>query len=271
MKTVRLWSVHMWASESDENTRRHLSAAERLVEEPHLNQVVDEMVLRAKTKDPNDIQISLDLVPPNACRHVRCLPVQTVHTASPERSAALAAEILIRAGVSPKSALAGLAALRNGLGPRGQSLPGASLWDKDTGERVEPDFSKGIRANRFDYSSTGAGVIESTMADYGLTYARTREALAVATKTVNSGVTAEICWSSEPAYTTGYIASPRYGYVRLTGFKPYGACGGRICFIDLTAGSVEDYVERLEREFVLIEPPVVIHDPVSAEEFLDQA
>jgi pimeloyl-CoA synthetase len=52
-------------------------------------------------------------------------------------------------------------------------------------------------------------------------------------------------------------------------FKPHGARGGRIFYIDTFhtgVTDIEDCVRRLEREAVLIEPPVNVYPPVDAAE-----
>ena len=113
----------------------------------------------------------------------------------------------------------------------------------------------------------GARVIDAALAAQGLTHFRTREALAVATKTLWAGVVAELCWSDEPDYTTGYVATPLAGYVRLPDFKPDGAAGGRIFFLDTRNTDVEHCIGRLEREYVLLQPPVSVAAPVHAADF----
>ncbi len=260
----------MRASDTPHHVTRHLSGAEKLVEDNLVHTTVGDMVTRAKGKHPDQIQIRLERVPPTSCKHARCLPVHTVHSPGPEEAADFATKILVRAGVNLDVAVAGLNALRIGLGANGSTLRGASLWDKETGRRLEPDPERGVRTSRFDYSKNGAGAIDSALAEFGLTHFRTREALAVATKTLWSGVSAELCWSDDPDYATGYVATPSDGYVRLPGFKPTGAPGGRIFFVDSVVVNVESLVHKLEREYLLIDPPVWVNDAVSVEEFIER-
>ena len=51
-----------------------------------------------------------------------------------------------------------------------------------------------------------------------------REALALATKVIWSGVVAELCWSDEPEYVAGYVATARHGSVRFPNFKRLPRC-----------------------------------------------
>jgi 6-carboxyhexanoate--CoA ligase len=260
----------MRASRNRRAESQHLSGAERLVEDDNLAIVVAEMLARGRAKNPEGIKISIDLVPISQCHHVHCLPVHTIHTGDQEQADIFALHLLTKAGVAPDVGHAALDALHCGLGASGHALRGASLWNMKTGRRLEANPERGVRTSRFDYSAVGAQTVDGALAVFGLTHFRTREALAVATKTLWSGVSAELCWSDEHGYATGYVATPANGYVRLPGFKPSGAKGGRIFFVDEDSVVLTDLVERLEKQYVLIVPPIVVNEPVSSEEFLDK-
>ena len=247
---------------------RHLSGAERLVPDDALDGVVSELFTRAQGRSPDCVQITVERVPAGVCvHHVTCLPVHTVLTSGPDAAAQFAVELLAEAGVASAVARAALTALETGLGPSGMGLRGASLWDRRTGTRLEPDRERGVRTSRFDYSEAGAEAIDRALAAQGLTHFRTREALAVATKTLWAGVAAELCWSDEPDYTTGYVATPQAGYVRLPHFKPDGAAGGRVFFLATDNTDVDRCIGRLEREYALLHPPARVSAPVHAAEY----
>ena len=58
------------------------------------------------------------------------------------------------------------------------------------------------------------------------------DALALATKNIHCGVEAELCWSDDPDYTTGYVAGKTIGYVRIKPMKEEGVpIGGRVYFV----------------------------------------
>jgi 6-carboxyhexanoate--CoA ligase len=120
---------------------------------------------------------------------------------------------------------------------------------------VSPDASRGIRARHFDFSPAARGAALLRLREAGLTHFRTLEALALATKVAWSGVALEVCWSDEPNYLTGYVASPYYGYIRIPDWKPAGAPGGRIFLLD-PAVDARDCIHRLRDEWVMIEPPI---------------
>jgi len=263
-----LWSVRMRASGAIDGIMRHLSGAERLVDNSKLDSVVIDLLNRAKLKSPDSIQITVDPASSDSCEHVSCLPVHTVLCGNPDLAAEFAVKLLISCGISHAAANSAIAALTSGLGTDGAILRGASLWDNVTGERLEPNKDRGVRASRFDYSTSGEAAVIEALASHNLTHFRTREALAVATKVIWSGVTAELCWSDEPEYSTGYVATRRYGYVRLPNFKPADAAGGRIFFVNSADTDIKLIEHRLQRAYVLIEPPLLISQPVAAEDFI---
>lgn len=45
-------------------------------------------------------------------------------------------------------------------------------------------------------------------------------------------IIAELCWSDDPDYVTGYVASSKFGYKRIPVMKEMGSpVGGRIFFV----------------------------------------
>ncbi|MFN3471616.1 MAG: 6-carboxyhexanoate--CoA ligase, partial [Aquificaceae bacterium] len=81
---------------------------------------------------------------------------------------------------------------------------------------------------------------------------RLLDALALATKNIHCGVIAELCWSDDPDYTTGYVAGKNIGYVRIKPMKEKGVpIGGRVYFVK--RDSLERIINCLERKALLIE------------------
>jgi 6-carboxyhexanoate--CoA ligase len=267
MTPSQLWSVRLRSSRLENGLERHVSGAERLVSDSQLALTVMELFDRARQRGSDTVHVTTERVDAASCNHIRVLPIQTVSTDGPPDAGELAQQILIRAGVAPAVAHSALQSLYFGLGTNGTQLRGASLWDIVTGDRLEPNPERGVRTSRFDYSNSGVESIDSALAEAGLMHFRTKEAVAVATKTLWAGVSAELCWSDEPDYDTGYVASLIDGYVRLPCFKPVGAAGGRIFFLNSKTIPIATVLERLERAFVLIDPPTIIAPPVTARQF----
>lgn len=64
---------------------------------------------------------------------------------------------------------------------------------------------------------------------------------------------AELCWSDDPDYITGYVAGKKMGYQRITAMKEYGTEEGcRVFFID-GSNDVNTYIHDLEKQPILIE------------------
>jgi 6-carboxyhexanoate--CoA ligase len=67
------------------------------------------------------------------------------------------------------------------------------------------------------------------------------------------GIVAELCWSDDPDYTAGYVASVGMGYVRFPILKKLGdAKGGRAFFVDKNALDMGTFLRYLEQEAALI-------------------
>jgi len=80
-----------------------------------------------------------------------------------------------------------------------------------------------------------------------------REALALAGKVLLSpGIVAELCWSDDPDYTAGYVASPARGYVRFPHLKKMGdRLGGRAFFYQRSTFNLATLSDFLERTPIL--------------------
>jgi 6-carboxyhexanoate--CoA ligase len=147
-----------------------------------------------------------------------------------------------------------IALISRGAAPSGSTMRGAMIMDARNGERLEPDQERGVRASRFDWTDDASVMVSSHLASLGLTHHRTREALALATKVTHGpGVIAEICWSDDPDYTAGYVASQQKGYVRFSHLKQMGdPKGGRVIFVDPVNVRLDGLIQYLQIEPVLI-------------------
>jgi 6-carboxyhexanoate--CoA ligase len=211
----------------------HLCGAERIVPPAALSTVVQELLDRALAHGaaPHSVHISIDRIPADDIVRIPCLPVTTVPAADPAEARALVEPYLIAAGVSPDAVAIAFDGLIHGLGPNGSPMRGAAVMDCESGTRLEPDPARGLRASHLDYAPDHRDAIRQEFLDAGLPHHRTWEAVAVASKVIWAGVTAELCWSDDPDYDTGYVATREAGYVRFPKFKPMGATGGRVWFV----------------------------------------
>ena len=125
-------------------------------------------------------------------------------------------------------------------------MRGAMLYDIATGERLEPDHERGVRATYMD-------ALHSSEVDGCKNHFN--EAIVLATKVANApGMVAEFCVSDDPNYVTGYVASKELGYVRIMKMKEMGdENGGRIFLFDSRKASAEECIEYLQKKKVLVE------------------
>ena len=230
---------------------RHLTGAERLVPTSELEATVLELLRRAEERGAFGEHVRISIDPVSIVTRAKCLDVTTVSAPASESAMRIAAHLVGTAGVSNEALSAGLQLLVQGRGGSGMPIRGAALIDAATGDRLDPDPTRGIRASRFDYAPEARDGVQKALAVGGLAHFRTFEALAVATKVLWAGVAAEYCWSDDPDYDAGYIATPQHGYVRFPCFRPPGATGGRLFFLR-PESDPNAIIWRLEQAALLI-------------------
>jgi 6-carboxyhexanoate--CoA ligase len=247
-----LYSVRMRASLNG----RHISGAEHIVSRDRIDDVMRELTARAthKTALPDRIVVHVELLGGHPLRELAALDVVTVNAPDVETGRSAAVRVLRRVGVSEHSALAAIGCLGRGAAPSGFTMRGAIIMDAHSGARLEQDQERGVRASRFDWTEEAFKQISHSLAAAGLTHNRTREALALATKVAHApGVVAELCWSDDADYTSGYVASLQTGYVRFPRLKETGdAKGGRVFFVDRASLNMNALTRYLQEEPVLI-------------------
>lgn len=250
-----LYSVRMRAAQgcAHEEGGRHISGAERLVAADDIAATAAGMVERALHHSRGQaefINIQVDLVPAETIRRVPLLPVQTLAVADYHAGRNEALALLTAAGVTAAAARLGM----DQLLALDDSLRGAMLVCSRTGQRLDKRGERGIRVSRMD--SSDAERYRQLLEEQGLGGTHAREAMLLAAKVMSApGVIAELCWSDDPDYQTGYVASSQ-GYQRITRLKPLGSShGGRVFFIkpDTDLTRLEHY---LQFQPVLVEPQV---------------
>jgi 6-carboxyhexanoate--CoA ligase len=242
-----LFSVRMRASTG----QAHLSGAERLVPRNRIDLTVNELVKRALSKrlTPDQIVVSIDALGDTPVRTVPSLDLVSLNIHDRAACRENGARVLETSGVSPLAIEAAFRALDRGAATGGDNMRGAMLIDAVSGERLEPDSSRGVRVSRFDWSDEASTQIDRELAAIGLTHFRTKEALAIATKVAGApGIVAELCWSDDRDYAAGYVASRTAGYVRFPKMKQIGNdFGGRAFFVrhdDLDRSALMTYLQE---------------------------
>lgn len=243
-ESTGFYSVKMRASRAGE----HTSGAEKIVPEASVPSVAALLASRALAHpkgSPDFLNIKVE-AQPREIRRIKALPVRTHATDTAEEGLSLAASLLAEDGVARIGEIMSLF-------PESHSMRGAMLLDADTLERLEPDRARGVRATYMD----DAASLEKGTARGKNHYA---EAIVLASKVQDApGIVAEICVSDDPDYVTGYVASKRLGYRRITTIKEKGdPRGGRIFLYRGPRERVAETVEYLERTPVLVEDVPVL-------------
>ncbi|MFN4319575.1 MAG: 6-carboxyhexanoate--CoA ligase [Aquificaceae bacterium] len=241
-----LYSLRMRA----EFEGRHVSGAERIVGVEEVEKTIKKLLKRPRQYEKMVITLEkleeIEYIP-------RALPIKSYDFKRVEEAHSFAIGVLSKEGVSEDLALRGIELLKGGPNPKGGNMRGAALLDINTGERLEPDQERGIRTVRFDWKDRE--YIRRLLKERGIKrfyLERLLDALALATKNIHCGVIAELCWSDDPDYTTGYVAGKSIGYVRIKPMKEEGVpIGGRVYFVK--RDSLERIISCLERKALLIE------------------
>lgn len=247
-----LYSVRMRASSQG----RHLAGAERIVPVESIDRVIAALVGRAINCNggpAREVNCSLEQIDSARICHAGLPDIATFQVETWREGRQAAISLLTRAGVRTDVADSAVALLANGAGPGGSVMRGAVLMDFQTGERLESDPSRGVRVSRMDLTPAFRPQLKQHLDAVNLGHPRVLEALVLAGKVLQApGMVAELCWSDDPGYTTGYVADPRFGYQRITALKPGGdPRGGRVFFVRMDETSPAELIDFLETQPVL--------------------
>ncbi len=247
-----LYSVRMRASHHGQ----HLAGAERVVVEATVSEVTASLTERAMSclnGVADEIHCSVERIEGAAVHYEKLPDVSTCLVKDWQEGRHVASCLLVKIGIQKEIADRAVQLLANGAGAGGAVMRGAVLMDVNTGERLEADHARGVRVSRMDLSLECRSAMESALSVMGLGHHRVLEALILAGKVLSApGIVAELCWSDDLNYTTGYVADPQGGYQRISELKLTGdSRGGRIFFVDMSQISLTELVDYLERQVVL--------------------
>lgn len=247
------------------SNNNHVSGSERILDESNLGKTFNEMVYRALSSYilPDSISINVEKIENDSVCYAESLDIKTVKSPTPKCAEKNAKEILKANGIKTEIIAHAFNLLRCGPAFGGNNMRGGIIMDAATGKRIEPDINRGVRVSRIDYADYARSCIEKALLIHDIFHHRVIDAVAIATKVCRRKETvAELCWSDNPDYTTGYVASRTSGYVRITNMKDKGSSrGGRVFFVNPEWFSLNDYVHYLERQPVIINKIGMLHEP----------
>ena len=249
-----------------ERQGHHISGAERLLTPTELGTAAVEMLQRALLHSRGQgerIVFRVEEISLSTIQQGRLPDLFNNQVADWAQGRELARECLKRAGVSLQAIENAMAALEQGPAPDGRSMRGAMLIDAETGERLEEDPTRGVRASRMDLTPRTRRQLCTALGAFGLNNLHVIEALTLAAKVIVApGMVAELCWSDDPDYLAGYVASDKLGYQRINLLKPAGEeRGGRAFFVTSDRSQIPALVEWLEKQPILFERIGRVHAP----------
>jgi 6-carboxyhexanoate--CoA ligase len=262
MKKRTLFNIRMRASLRE----HHISGAEGIYPEDKVKKTVAHYFERAvghPRGEPDEIIITVKALRRNP-RGVPSLKVTTLNTPSHVEARESVRTILLLLGISRRSVKKAFTVVY-GKNP----MRGAAVLAMHDGRRLDPEKERGVRAASLGIEEHAVRRLSRGLRRFHIDTDTVREAIVLASKISSfRGVRAELCVSDDPDYTTGYVSSREYGYVRIPHIKAPGErCGGRVIFVDNSL-NVHKLIEYLEKTPVLIHSISAISGEVSIHEFI---
>ncbi|PGV53789.1 6-carboxyhexanoate--CoA ligase [Bacillus sp. AFS037270] len=251
MSKEDFYSVRMRASEdgAHEQGGKHISGGELISTYDNLKNAVNVLLEKALTHSrgtPDFLQIQFELIDKPVTK-LKPLPIGTNEVESVKEGHSIAQNLLEIAGVPRKCIEKAFEQITENSG-----LRGAILFDIRSSVRMDNRNEKGVRVSRMDWLTTN---FDKWSDHHKITPSlRVKEALVLATKVSQHPATvAELCWSDDPEYITGYVAGKKIGYQRITRLKEFGdERGCRIFFVD-GLSDLHAYIEYLEKQPIFVE------------------
>lgn len=257
---MALHSIKMRSSKDNS----HISGAESIVDEANLEKAVSLLIKRALTHSKGkaeNINIKIEKLDENEISYLEPLKVTTVHVEDHIQGFQCVKSLLNKLGMNDKKTDSILEIFKEA-----SHMRGAILLDVNTLERLEPDKQRGLRATYMDFENSNTDSLTKDTKHN----THFMEALALATKVINCPyIIGEICYSDDPNYTAGYVASKKYGYVRFPYLKELGdATGGRIFLYDSSVDNVQACIDYIEKDKTIIKNNILEHENMTYEAFL---
>jgi 6-carboxyhexanoate--CoA ligase len=262
-----LWSIRMRASKSVGGQNEiHISGAEGLYEVSDIQKVIKKYILRALSHPKgkaDKIIITIEDIKQKP-KKISALPVATISCHTPVEGENIAIKLLQSLGISKKAIDIAFELIEKG------GMRGAAIITAEKGDRLEPDMERGVRASRLGVDRSALKTLSLRLSRHGINKGIVKEALILASKVISfRHVVAELCISDDPYYTTGYVASKGYGYLRITNIKHKRSKSGGRAFFVREGINVKGMINYLERRPVIIKNVALCRGIVSIDEILN--
>ena len=244
----------------------HISGAEGLYGSADIRKVVKGYLERAISHPkgrPDKVSIVIEEIKKKPAP-IPALPVSTIDCEAPREAKRTAVRLLRSLGISGKAIDEAFGLIRKG------GMRGAAIVAGETGDRLEPDSERGVRVSRLGIEGEASRRFSQRLSRHGINTDTVKEALVLASKVISHrAVIAELCISDDPDYTTGYVASKTFGYIRIPNIKRKGSRGGGRAFFVGQGVDVEEMVRYLERTPVLVQKAPLCRGTASTDEILN--
>ncbi|MFZ6016864.1 MAG: 6-carboxyhexanoate--CoA ligase [Nitrospirota bacterium] len=245
----------------------HISGAEGIYETSEIQKVIKKYTLRALDHPkgrPDRVVITIEDIMEKP-EIVPSLPVTTIKCSSTDEAKDAVIKILRSLKVSERAIDVAFELIRK------DRMRGAAIITSEKGNRLEPDRERGVRASRLGINKTVLRILSSKLSRLGINTETVKEALILASKVAScEHVIAELCVSDDPDYTTGYVASKKFGYLRIPGIKHKGSKSGGRAFFVKEGINVKDIIDYLERMPVIIGKVASCKGIISLNEILNR-
>jgi 6-carboxyhexanoate--CoA ligase len=244
----------------------HISGAEGIYKASEIQGIVEKYIERALNhpKGKADrVIITIEAIKQRP-KSIPALPVTTVSCNGPSEGREISIALLQSLGISKKAINIAFELIRKGR------MRGAAIITAEKGNRLEPDRERGVRASRLGITKSALRLLSSRLSCHGINTDTVKEALILASKVTSfKNVVAELCVSDDPNYSTGYIASGKYGYVRIPHLKRQGSRSGGRAFFVKEGINIEEMTRYLERMPVIIGKAGLCKGIMSLDEILN--
>ena len=263
---MTFYSVKMRASKYIDGKETHISGAENIVKEDILEEISKSLIKRALNHDKGkseSINIKIEKLNEEDLTYIDSLKVQTVKVKNSIEGLKACNKLLTLIGIDEEKAN-----LIINMLTEIKDMRGAILLDINTLERLEPDKERGVRATFMDleYSTFSESIKYTKKSTHFI------EALVLASKVISCPyIIGEICYSDDPNYTAGYIASKNFGYVRFTHMKELGnPFGGRIFLYDSKKENINNCIDYIENKKIIVKENIIENPLLTFNEFMDK-
>jgi len=271
-----LWSIRMRASKvktqspkpkSQNSNDIHISGAEGLYKKSEIQKVVRNYIERALNHPrgrADKVIITIEDIKrkPGV---ISSLPLATVSCSKPVEGEQIVSKLLQSLGISGKAVDVSFELIKKG------NMRGAAIITAEKGERLEPDLKRGVRASRLGIDKSVSKMLSLKLSRLGINTDTVTEALILASKVAScTPVMAEVCVSDDPDYTTGYVASRKFGYLRIPNIKHTGSKSGGRAFFIRERSNVKAVIDYLERMPVIIERVASCRGTISVNEIINR-